>query len=82
MSEISASDFASGGSSAGSGGIFGAIIDVDVKVSALNQCVHCNPTPRDQSSCRQILLRQIFFIELFFDFVLLHFLILDAFLHL
>jgi hypothetical protein len=38
VSEISASDFVSVGSSAG-GSIFAAIADVDVKVAALNECV-------------------------------------------
>jgi hypothetical protein len=56
VSEISASDFVSGGSSAGGGSIFGAIADVDVKVAALNEYVRrrsCRP-----SSCRQSLSNQ------------------------
>jgi hypothetical protein len=37
VSEISASDFVSGGSSSGGGSIFAAIADVDVKVAAVNR---------------------------------------------
>jgi hypothetical protein len=38
VSEISASDFVSCGSSSGGSSVFGAITDIDVKVAALSAC--------------------------------------------